>query len=116
MNATTATTGVPTFIIPMAITIDTGRTGTALTAIRRIRTGVKLGADGGSPSVFFFDVCSMTKFFIVFLLAMVLAPLAGCVVVERRDGYYFRPLLPYYRYPYRHYRPYYGHHDPRFDD
>ena len=60
----------------------------------------------------------MTKILIVFLLATVLAPLAGCVVVERRDGYYFRPL-PYYRYPYRHYYPYrlyYGHHGPRFED
>jgi hypothetical protein len=53
------------------------------------------------------------------LLLASLAPLAGCVVVERRDGYYIRPLLPYYRYPYRHYypyRPYYGHYGPGFDD
>ena len=60
----------------------------------------------------------MKKVFLMLLLAAVLAPLAGCVVVERRDGYYFRPL-PYYRYPYRQtypYRPYYGHHGPRFED
>ena len=60
----------------------------------------------------------MTKVILVLLLAVVLAPLAGCVIVERRDGYYLRPL-PYYRYPYRYYspyRPYYGHHGPRFED
>ena len=60
----------------------------------------------------------MTKVFLALLLAAVWAPLAGCVVVERRDGYYFRPL-PYYRYPYRPYypyKPYYGHHGPTFED
>ena len=58
----------------------------------------------------------MKQALVVLLLAMVLAPLAGCVVVERRDGYYIRPLLPHYRYPYRHYRSGYGHYGPGLDD
>ena len=60
----------------------------------------------------------MKTLWLIVLLLVSLAPLAGCVVVERRSGYYFRPL-PYYRYPYRHYypyRPYDGHHGPRFGD
>jgi hypothetical protein len=50
------------------------------------------------------------------LVAVLMAPLAGCIVNERDDGYSYRRPYPYRPYPYRYSYPYrYGYYGSRFD-
>lgn len=65
------------------------------------------------------EVTHLKKVLFGILLAVIMAPLAGCIVYERDDAYYYR--RPYYRpYPYRYYYlyRYYGgyQYGPRFED